>query len=95
MPVDGRRAVVNVRVRRLVCLVLGCRRQAFREQVPGLIERPQRRTTRLTSQVSGVVKELCGRAAARLTRLLAVPVSSATAMRVLGDPPGRRCGSRG
>ncbi|MDX3693766.1 transposase family protein [Streptomyces europaeiscabiei] len=67
VPVDGRRVVVNVRVRRLVCPVLGCRRQTFREQVPGLIERLQRRTTRLTSQVSGVVKELCGRAAARLT----------------------------
>lgn len=61
-PFDGRRVVVNVRVRRLVCPVLGCRRQTFREQVPGLIERLQRRTTRLTSQVSWVVKELCGRA---------------------------------
>src|SRR4051794_35510413 len=88
VPVDGRRVVVNVRVRRLVCPVLGCRRQTFREQVPGLIERLQRRTTRLTSQVSGVVKELCGRAAARLTQLLAVPVSFATALRVLrGIPP--------
>lgn len=44
VPVDGRRVVVNVRVRRLVCPVLGCRRQTFREQVPGLIERLQRRT---------------------------------------------------
>jgi transposase len=67
VPVDGRRVVLCLRVRRLVCPVLGCRRQTFREQVPGLLERLQRRTTRLTSQVSGVVKELCGRAAARLT----------------------------
>jgi transposase len=73
VPVDGRRVVVKVRVRRLVCPVPGCRRQTFREQVPGLIERLQRRTTRLTSQVSGVGKELCGRAAARLAGLLAVP----------------------
>ncbi|MER6441733.1 ISL3 family transposase [Streptomyces sp. NPDC001185] len=88
VPVDGRRVVVNVRVRGLVCPVLGCRRQTFREQVPGLIERRQRRTTRLTSQVSGVVKELCGRASARLTRILAVPVSFTTALRVLrGIPP--------
>ncbi len=87
VPVDGRRVVVNVRVRRLVCPVLGCRRQTFREQVPGLIERLQRRTTRLTSQVSEVVKELCGRAAARLTRSLAVPVSFATALRVLRGIP--------
>jgi hypothetical protein len=53
-----------VRIRRLVCPVLGCRRQTFREQVPGLLERHQRRTTRLTGQLSELVKELCGRASA-------------------------------
>ena len=36
VPVDGRRVVVSVRVRRLVCPVLGCPRQTFREQVPGV-----------------------------------------------------------
>ncbi|WP_411118371.1 ISL3 family transposase [Streptomyces sp. 058-1L] len=87
VPVDGRKVVVHVRVRRLVCRVLGCRRQTFREQVPGLMERLQRRTTRLTGQVSAVVKELCGRAAARLTRSLAVPVSFATALRLLRRIP--------
>nr|WP_322723633.1 ISL3 family transposase [Streptomyces spongiae] len=34
LAVDGRRVVVSVRVRRLVCPVLGCPRQTFREQVP-------------------------------------------------------------
>ncbi|MEU2135347.1 ISL3 family transposase [Streptomyces sp. NPDC018352] len=87
VPVDGRRVVVNVQVRRLVCPVLGCQRQTFREQVPGLLERLQRRTTRLSSQVSEVVKELCGRAAARLARLLATPVSYATALRLLRRIP--------
>jgi transposase len=87
VPVDGRRVVVRVRVRRLVCPVLGCRRQTFREQVPGLIERLQRRTTRLTRQVSQVVKELCGRAAARLGRPLATPFSYATALRALRRVP--------
>jgi transposase len=81
VPVDGRR--VMVRVRRVACPVLGCRRQTFREQIPGLLERYQRRTARLTSQISGAVKELCGRASARLARLLAVPVSYATALRLL------------
>nr|WP_274919664.1 ISL3 family transposase [Streptomyces sp. WZ-12] len=85
VPVDGRRVVV--RVRRLVCPVLGCRRQTFREQIPGLLERHQRRTTRLTGQISKVVKELCGRAAARLTRWLATPVSYATALRLLRRIP--------
>jgi transposase len=88
VPVDGRQVVIDVQVRRLVCPVLGCRRQTFREQVPGLLERLQRRTTRLTGQVSEVVKELCGRAASRLTPFLATPVSYATALRLLrGIPP--------
>ncbi|WUH89792.1 transposase family protein [Streptomyces sp. NBC_00433] len=88
VPVDGRQVVIDVRVRRLVCPVLGCRRQTFREQVPGLPERLQRRTTRLTGQVSEVVKELCGRAASHLARFLATPISYATALRLLrGIPP--------
>lgn len=56
VPVDGRQVVVRVRLRRLVCPVLGCGRQTFREQVPGLLERHQRRTTRLTGQLSELVK---------------------------------------
>jgi transposase len=87
VPVDGRQIVINVQVRRLVCPVLGCRRQTFREQVPGLIKRLQRRTTSLTSQVSEVVEELCGRAASRLARLLATPFSYTTALRLLRGIP--------
>ena len=34
VPVDGRRVLVRVRVRRLRCPVTGCPRQTFREQVP-------------------------------------------------------------
>jgi hypothetical protein len=45
-----------VRVRRLVCPTRGCR-HTFREQVPGVLDRYQRRTTRLTKQVKAVVKE--------------------------------------
>ncbi|MFA3843219.1 ISL3 family transposase [Streptomyces aureus] len=87
VPVDGRRVVVHLRVRRLTCPVLGCRRQTFREQIPGLLERHQRRTVRLAGQVSQVARELCGRAAARLAGLLAVPVSRSTALRHLRRLP--------
>ncbi|WSE11818.1 ISL3 family transposase (plasmid) [Streptomyces sp. NBC_01445] len=82
VPVDGRRAVVRVRVRRLVCPTRGCR-HTFREQVPGVLERYQRRTARLTSQVKSVVKELAGRAGARLPAIRAVGVSRHTALRTL------------
>jgi transposase len=57
-PVDGRRVLVKVRIRRLRCAVLDCKVQTFREQIPGVLERYQRRTMRLTGQVSAVVREL-------------------------------------
>ncbi|MFH9355419.1 transposase family protein, partial [Kitasatospora sp. NPDC017646] len=65
VPVDGRRVVVSARLRRLVCPVLTCPRQTFREQVPGVVEHYQRRTRRLADQLGSVVKELSGRAGAR------------------------------
>jgi transposase len=44
VPVDGSRVLVRVRVRRMRCPVPGCPRQTFREQVPGVLDRYQRRT---------------------------------------------------
>ncbi len=95
VPVDGRPVVVRLRVRRLVCPVLGCRRQTFREQIPGLLERHQRRTVRLAQQISQAARELCGRAAARLAGLLAMPVSRSTTLRHLRCLPLRPRRSRG
>ena len=83
VPVDGRRVLVRVRVRRMRCPVAGCARQTFREQVPGVLDRYQRRTTRLTGQVSAVARELAGRAGARLLPALGIMVSRHTALRVL------------
>ena len=82
IPVDGRRVVVRVRVRRLLCPTLGCR-QTFREQVPGVLDRYQRRTARLTRHVRSTVKELAGRAGARLLTLLSINLSRHTALRTL------------
>lgn len=72
-----------MRVRRLVCTVLGCPRQTFREQVPGVVERYQRRTNRLAGQLGSVVKELAGRADSRLCRVVACAISHSTALRML------------
>ncbi|MYS81906.1 ISL3 family transposase [Streptomyces sp. SID5474] len=82
LPMDGRRVVVVVRVRRLVCPTRGCH-QTFREQLPGVLERYQRRTPRLTSRIGSVVRELAGRAGARLLSVPAVSISRHTALRVL------------
>lgn len=48
VPVDGRRVLVRVRVRRMRCRAEDCARQTFREQVPGVLERYQRRTVWLS-----------------------------------------------
>ncbi|GAB3453312.1 hypothetical protein GCM10027436_53880 [Actinophytocola sediminis] len=91
VPVDGRRVLVRLRIRRMRCAVNECARQTFREQVPDLIERYQRRTVRLREQVRSVVRELAGRASARLLPAMGIAVGRDTAVRVLlGSPlPGR------
>lgn len=92
VPVDGRRVVISVQGRRLLCPAWEYARQTFREQVPGLLERYQRRTSRLTRQLGAVVTELAGRAGSRLSAVLAVAVSRSTALRLLmrlPPPPPR------
>ncbi len=83
VPADGRPVVLHVRVRRMRCPVLGCPVQTFREQVPGVLDRYQRRTTRLAGQAGQVARRLAGRAGAGLLTALGVPVSRDTALRVL------------
>jgi transposase len=83
VPVGGRRVLVKVRVRRMRCPVLGCAVQTFREQVPGVLERYQRRTGRLNGQVSAVARELAGRAGARLLAVLGIDLSRHSALRAL------------
>jgi hypothetical protein len=83
VPADGRPVVVRVRVRRLRCPVLECPVQTFREQVPGVLDRYQRRTGRLAVQAGEAVRRLAGRAGAGLLTALGVPVSRHTALRLL------------
>jgi transposase len=83
VPADGRPVVVQVRVRRMRCPALDCRVQTFREQVPGLLDRYQRRTTRLAGQAGEAVRRLAGRAGAGLLAALGIPLSRHTALRLL------------
>ena len=83
VPVDARRVTVVVRVRRLACPSLQCARQSFREQLPGVLERYRRRTPRLSEQIGAVVRELAGRAGARVLSALAMGVCRHTAVRLL------------
>lgn len=83
VPVDGRRVLLQVRVRRMRCRSSGCPRQTFREQVPGLLERYERRTVRLRELLRAVVRELAGRASARLLPALGIAAGRDTALRTL------------
>jgi transposase len=84
---DGRRVVLKVRARRMRCPVTGCTVQTFREQVPGVLDRYQRRTARLSMQVSAVARELAGRASARLLPALGIAASRHTMLRALLEIP--------
>ena len=83
VPAGGRQVLVKVRVRRMRCPALGCGVQTFREQVPGVLDRYQRRTARLTGQVSAIARELAGRASVRLLPALGISASRHTMLRVL------------
>jgi len=83
VPLDARRVRIVVGVRRLKCTVVQCVRQTFREQLPGVLERYQRRTSRLAGQIGAVVRELAGRAGSRALSVLAMGVSRHTAVRLL------------
>ena len=83
IPVDGRQVSVTARLRRMRCQVLGCAVQTFREQVPDLVERYQRRTVRLAGQVSAVARGLGGRAGARLLPVLGIGGSRHCLIRAL------------
>src|SRR5512142_1756196 len=64
VPADGRPVVLHVRIRRMRCPVPGCPVQTFREQVPGVLDRYQRRTARLAGQAGAVARRLAGRGGA-------------------------------
>jgi transposase len=83
VPADGRPVVVHVRVRRMRCPDLSCPVQTFREQVPGVLDRYQRRTVRLAGQAGEAVRRLAGRAGAGLLAALGIPLSRHTALRIL------------
>ena len=81
VPADGRPVVVQVRMRRMRCPALSCPVQRFREQVPGVPGRYQRRTVRLADQAGEVVRRLAGRAG--LLAVLGIPLARDTALRIL------------
>jgi hypothetical protein len=83
---------VRLRVRRFVCGRTACARRTFVEQVDDLTVRYGRHSVLLRRMLETIGLLLAGRAGARLTDRLAVPVSRMTLLRLvraLPDPvPG-------
>ncbi|WP_177320047.1 transposase family protein [Actinoplanes philippinensis] len=77
LPVGGRAVVVQLRVRRLVCLVSSCPRRTFREQVPMLTRRRAWRTRQLTALVADLAVVAAGRAGAAVLSRVEEPGSPA------------------
>ena len=87
----GRRVLIWLGVRLLVCGNRECPKASFAEQPAGLAARYARTTPRLAGQLAAVAAALAGRAGSRLARaVLAVEVSCHTLIRLLTalpDPP--------
>lgn len=83
VPVDGRRIIASVRVRRRCAKFSTARVSDVPRADSRVVERYQHRTNRLTNQPNSVVKELAGRAGARLCRVLSCAISRSTAPRML------------
>lgn len=74
-PAGGTPVVLELRLRRLVCVSLDCPLQTFHEQVPGLAERYARRTPPLAGLVATVAATLAGRAGPALLAAAGVLLS--------------------
>ncbi len=83
LPVAGRSVVIELGVRRLICMNGTCPQQTFRQQVLELTRRYARRTLRLTAAVGRLAVTLAGRAGAAVLAGLGVAISRSTVLRVL------------
>ncbi|MGV9503847.1 ISL3 family transposase [Streptomyces sp. NPDC003642] len=87
VPSGGRRVVLQLRVRRFTCENSDCARRTFVEQILGLTRRHGQRTERLRSTLAAVGLALAGRAGARIARVLGVPASRSTMLRLVDALP--------
>jgi transposase len=85
--IGGREVLLMLTVRRFFCDQTGCAKKTFAEQVPGLTTRYGRQTGPAKQVTQSVAMALGGRAGARLTGRLAVPVSRMTLLRVIRQVP--------
>ena len=87
LPIAGRQAVVDLRVRRFRCYQLECPRKTFVEQARALAERYAHRTLRLRTMLQAVGIALGGRPGSRHCARLAMPTSRTTLVRLVRALP--------
>ncbi|MEU9107731.1 ISL3 family transposase [Streptomyces xanthophaeus] len=89
-PIDGRRVILRLRVRRFFCDRAACERRTFAEQVDHLTTPYRRRTVAVARMVQAIGLAVGGRAGARLAAYLPVRASRDVIVREvrrLPDPP--------
>ncbi|MFF4139758.1 transposase family protein, partial [Streptomyces mirabilis] len=87
VPSAGRSVVLQLRVRRFTCRNAECGRHTFVEQIPGLTRKHGQRTERSRSTLAAIGLALAGRAGARLTHVVGVPISRSTVLRLVDALP--------
>lgn len=85
--VGGQPVRIRLRVRRFLCIRTDCVRMTFVEQVQDLTVRYGRHSQLLHTMLQTIALLLAGRAGARLSRRLAVPVSRTTMLRLIRAMP--------
>ncbi len=87
LPIAGRQAVIDLRVRRFRCYQSNCPRKTFVEQAPVLAGRYAHRTHRLRAILETTGFSLGGRPGSRHCTRLAMPTSRTTLLRLVRAVP--------
>lgn len=87
LPWSDQTVSIRLRVRRMFCDNIQCKRRVFVERLPGVAAPWARKTTRLTSRLTGVGLALGGAAGARLCRTLGLSVSRNTLLHLVRQAP--------
>jgi zinc-finger of transposase IS204/IS1001/IS1096/IS1165 len=87
LPIAGRQAVIDLRIRRFRCYQSNCPRKTFAEQAPVLAGRYAHRTHRLRAMLETIGFSLGGRPGSRHCKRLAMPTSRTTLLRRMRAVP--------
>jgi transposase len=89
LPIAGRRAIIDLKVRRFRCRQPQCPRRTFVEQATVLADRYAHRTQRLRSILQAIGLTLGGRPGSRHCACLAMPSSRTALLRLVRAVPDR------